>query len=244
MAKLTGLKDNLDELLALKNATDEEADLYFYGDIVSSWWGAWDNTDQYPESVKEFLKKAAGKNLNVHINSGGGAVFAGITIYNMLRSFPGKVTVYIDGMAASIASVIALAGDRIVMRTGSSLMIHKPMISMWGAYNAAELSEMAVQLDEIQKCIMQVYKEKKKASASLSEIEEMVNKETWLTSDTAAEYFDVEIETSLQAVACNSEYIEKFFELPPQYAQGKEKLIDIEKINAEMELLELGGIKK
>lgn len=243
MAKLLEVKDNLGKLLALKNSTDEEVDLFFYGDIVSSWWGAWDNTDQYPESVRKFLDDAKGKNLNVHINSGGGSVFAGITIYNMLKNFSGRVTVYIDGMAASIASVIAMAGDRIVMRTGSSLMIHKPMMVMWGAYNAAELTEIAAQLEEIQKCIMQVYKENKKDSADLSEIEEMVNRETWLTSDTASQYFDVEVETSLEAVACESEYMAKFFEVPPQYAPGTRNHADIEKVKAEVELLELGGYR-
>lgn len=243
MAKIIEVKDNLEEILKLKNETAEEADLYFYGDIVSSWWGAWDDTDQYPESVKKFLDGAKGKKLNVHINSGGGSVFAGITIYNMLKHFNGNVTVYIDGLAASIASVIAMAGDRIVMRTGSSLMIHKPMMCICGGFNSDELIEIADQLDQIQNCIMQVYKEKKKECADISEIEEMVNKETWLTSDKAAEYFDVEIETSMQAVACDSEYITNFIGVPPQYAQGKEKQVNIEKLKAQYELLKIGGPK-
>lgn len=243
MAKIFEVKDNLEEILKLKNETAEEADLYFYGDIVSSWWGAWDDTDQYPESVKKFLDGAKGKNLNVHINSGGGSVFAGITIYNMLKNFAGKVTVYIDGLAASIASVIAMAGDRVIMRTGSSLMIHKPMMCILGAHNADELIEIADQLDQIQNCIMQVYKENKAEGADISEIEEMVNKETWLTSDEAAKYFDVEIETSMQAVACDSEYITQFIGVPPQYAQGKEKQVNIEKLKAQYELLKIGGPK-
>lgn len=241
MAKLIEQRDNLKELLTLKNETGEEADLYFYGDIVSSWWGAWDDTDQYPDSVKKFLEGAAGKNINVHINSGGGAVFAGITIYNMLKHFDGQVTVYVDGMAASIASVIAMAGDRIVLRTGASLMVHKPSAVLWGGYNADELQQMAAQLDEIQKCIVQVYKEHKAEGADLNEIEEAVNKETWLTSDEAAALFNVEIETSLQAVACKSEYIAKFLDCPPQYAQGEENRADIETVKAEYEILNLGG---
>lgn len=237
------LKDNLKNLLEIKNATDEEVELYIYGDIVSSWWGAWDNTDQYPESVKKFLEGADGKNINVHINSGGGSVFAGITIYNMLKHHNGDVTVYVDGTAASIASVIAMAGDRIILRTGASLMVHKPLLCLCGGYNADELRQMAGQLDEIQKCIMQAYKEKRAEGVSLEEIEEAVNKETWLTSDAAAEMFDVEIETSLQAVACESEYIAKFLECPPQYAQDKKNLADIEKVKAEYEILNLGGPK-
>lgn len=242
MAKIINPKDNLKELLTLKNETDESADLYFYGDIVSSWWGVWDDTDQYPESVKKFLENAAGKNINVHINSGGGAVFAGITIYNMLKHFDGYITVYVDGMAASIASVIAMAGDRIILRTGASLMVHKPSAVLFGGYNADELQQMAAQLDEIQKCIMQVYKEHKADGVELSKIEEAVNKETWLTSDEATELFNVEIETSMQAVACESEYIAKFLNCPPQYAQGK-IMADIKTVKVEYEILNLGGPK-
>ena len=123
MSKIQFPVDNLQNFLEIKNQTENSADLYFYGDIVSSWWGAWDDTDQYPEAVKNFLDGVKGKDLNIHINSGGGSVFAGITIYNMLKNHSGFKTVYIDGLAASIASVIALAGDKVVMRTGSSLMI-------------------------------------------------------------------------------------------------------------------------
>lgn len=241
MAKLLEIKDNLEDLLKIKNETDEEADLYFYGDIVSSWWGAWDDADQYPEAVKKFLDSTKGKNINVHINSGGGSVFAGISIYNMLKNHNGKVTVYVDGMAASIASVIAMAGDRVIMRTGSSLMVHKPMMCLLGAYNSDEMLQIATELDEIQKCIMQVYKEHKAEGATLEKIEEAVNKETWLTSDEATAFFDIEIETSLQAVACESEYIAKFFDNPPQYARGKENKADIETVKAQYEILELGG---
>lgn len=243
MARLIEQKDNLKDLLTLKNETAEEADLYFYGDIVSSWWGAWDDTDQYPEAVKKFLEGAAGKNINVHINSGGGSVFAGITIYNMLQHFDGQVTVYVDGTAASIASVIAMAGDRIILRTGASLMVHKPSAVLWGGYNADELQQMAAQLDEIQKCIMQVYKENKAAGVDLAQIEEAVNRETWLTSDEAADLFNVEIETSMQAAACESEYIARFLERPPQYAQGQGSKADIETVKAEYEILNLGGYK-
>ena len=82
-------KDNLKQFLTVKNSTLATADLYFYGDIVSSWWGAWDDTDQYPEAIRDFLKEQEGKDLNIYINSGGGSVFAGIAIYNMLLRHKG-----------------------------------------------------------------------------------------------------------------------------------------------------------
>ena len=71
----------------VKNETATSADLYFYGDIVSDWWGAWQEEDQYPEAIKNFLSGQQGKSLNIYINSGGGSVFAGIAIYNMIRRF-------------------------------------------------------------------------------------------------------------------------------------------------------------
>lgn len=229
-------KDNLKEFLAVKKKNETEADLYFYGDIVSSWWGAWDDTDQYPEAVKNFLDEVQGKKLNIHINSGGGSVFAGISIYNMIKNFKGEKVVYIDGMAASIASVIALAGDRIIMRTGSSLMIHKPLICIWGGYNADDMRKMADDLDQIQKCIMQVYKENAKSSSDMAKIEEMVNKETWLTSEEAEQYFNIEIE-NIQAVACSSDYIEKFLAKPNPQNNNKNMLK--EKLQVELNLLSL-----
>ena len=71
----------------IKNITDTTADLYFYGDIVSDWWGAWQEEDQYPDAIKNFLAEANGRDLNIYINSGGGSVFAGIAIYNMLKRY-------------------------------------------------------------------------------------------------------------------------------------------------------------
>lgn len=235
----TFLSENLDSMMTAKNVTDESVDLYIYGDIVSSWWGAWDKEDQYPGAIKDFIQKADGKGINVHINSNGGSVFAGIAIYNMLRNYDGKVTVYIDGVAASIASVIAMAGDRIIMRTGSALMVHSPMLCLCGGYNAAEMREMAAQLDEIQKCIMQVYNTRKKAEIGENSIEELVNAETWLTSDAASEYFDIEQE-ELAAVATESEFMFKFMDIPEKL-KNKRNEEALEKAKAELELLSLYG---
>lgn len=236
MAK-TFINENLDSIMKPKNTTDSSVDLYIYGDIVSSWWGTWDEEDKYPSAVRDFVRTANGKDINVHINSNGGSVFAGIAIYNMLKHYEGKVTVYIDGVAASIASVIAMAGDRIVMRTGSALMVHRPMICLFGGYNAAEMREMATQLDEIQKCIMQVYNTKKKPEVSAEAIEKIVAAETWLPSESAMEYFDVEEET-LAAVATESEFMFKYLNIPPKM---KNKVDDkaLEKAKAELELLNL-----
>lgn len=205
-------KNNLNEFLKVKNSTDISADLYFYGDIVSDWWGAWTDEDQYPDAVKNFLNDHKGKDLNIHINSGGGSVFAGITIYNMLKNHKGYKTVYIDGLAASIASVIALAGDKIVMGTGTQFMIHKPL--SWITGNADDMRECANLLDQIQEGIMQVYKENLKNEDDYEIIEAMVNAETWLSNEEACKYFNIEINSTIEAVACTSDYFEKYIRTP------------------------------
>ncbi len=238
MAKV--IQDNLKNLLELKNVTSDSAELYFYGDIVSNWWGAWDDTDQYPETVKKFLDGAKGKNLNIHINSGGGSVFAGITIYNMIKNHKGYKTAYIDGVAASIASTIPFACDKVIMRTGSALMVHKPLYSLWGMYNANDFRKMAEDLDAVQACIMQVYKENVKLGVDINSIEEMVNTETWLTSDEAEKYFNIEVESTFQAVACSSEYLEKFSTIPESLRLENKKLS--KQYQAQLNLLKLGGI--
>lgn len=76
--------------MEIKNATTEKAELYFYGDIVSAEWEKWDDADTCPDDVCSFLKEVEDvKELNIYINSGGGSVFAGMAIYNMLKRFKG-----------------------------------------------------------------------------------------------------------------------------------------------------------
>ena len=246
MSDPVNAQDNLTQLLTPQNETDDSMDLYIYGDIVSSWWGAWDKDDQYPSNIRDFIQKAAGRRINMHINSGGGSVFAGMAIYNLLKNYQGEVITYIYGRAASIASVIALAGDKIVMRTGSAIMIHKPAYVLWGAYNADDFRHLADDLDEIQRAIMQVYRENKTKDADEAEIEEMVNAETWMISDEAVKYFDrIEVE-AMQAVAmAKSDFIAHYARaVPPQFAQGKpDDKEDIEAARAlrarEIEIIEM-----
>ena len=234
------MNENLNQFLEVKNVTESTADLYFYGDIVSSWWGAWDDTDQYPESVKKCMDKAKGKDLNIYINSGGGSVFAGMTIYNMIKRHEGKTTVYVDGLAGSIASVIALAGDRVIMRTGSTFMIHKPLFALWGGYNADDFRKMAQDLDVIQECIMQVYRDNLRPGVNPEEVEQMVNEETFMSSEKASKYFNIEIERGHQAVACSSEFLKNFAKNQQMIPISKtdEKA---EKIQAHLKLLKLKG---
>lgn len=189
--------------MTIKNQTDSSADLFFYGDIVSeTWQSEWYEDDMAPGDVKEFLDQLDGtENINIHINSGGGSVFGGIAIYNMLRRNNAHKTVYVDGLAASIASVIMMAGDEIVMPKNATVMIHKPSASyFFTTKNADDLRKDAESLDTCQEAIMQTYMTK--AKVDKEEIEQKVNNETWLTGEEVAELFDVKVEEANDAVAC------------------------------------------
>lgn len=189
--------------MTIKNQTDSSADLFFYGDIVNeTWQSEWHEDDMAPGDVKKFLDQLDGtENINIHINSGGGSVFGGIAIYNMLRRNNAHKTVYVDGLAASIASVIMMAGDEIVMPKNATVMIHKPSASyFFTTKNADDLRKDAESLDTCQEAIMQTYMTK--AKVDKEEIEQKVNDETWLTGEEAAELFDIKVEEANDAVAC------------------------------------------
>ena len=164
-----------------KNETETSADLYFYGDITSDYWGAWQSEDQYPESIKNFLSEHAGKDINIFINSGGGSVFAGIAIYNMLRrhALKNSVKVTVDGLAGSIASVIAFAGSEPPkIPSNAFLMIHNPWILTEG--NAEDLRKAADDLDEIREGILNIYEEHLKEGVAIDDIKKLMDAETWL----------------------------------------------------------------
>lgn len=204
--------------LEIKNMTDVSTDLYFYGDIVSDWWGAWQNEDQYPDAIKNFLSQAEGKDLNVYVNSGGGSVFAGMAIYNMIKRHgeKNKVKVYIDGLAGSIASVIAFAGtEPPEIPSNAFLMIHKP----WGAIsgNADEMRKMADDLDKIQTGIMNVYEDHLAEGVTIDQVETLVNAETWLDGKEAAKYFNIAQTDAADYVAAVGDYLNYAGKLPEKF---------------------------
>lgn len=227
MAKIT---DNLAQLLEIKNSTSDSADLYFYGNIVSSWWGAWDQADQYPQAVKRFLDGVKGKKLNIYINSGGGALFAGMAIYNMLKRHQGYKTVHVDGLAASIASVIALAGDKVIIPANAFFMVHRPWITASG--DVDELLKMVELLESAEKAAISVYAEHLKPGVSVEEIQKLVHDETWMTGEEAAKYFNVEVAPAVKAVAYAGELN---FQKVPQSIQKKDLA------QARLSLLKLKG---
>lgn len=200
------------KFLEIKNKTVDSAELYFYGDIVSSSWGVWEEEDQCPNSVKSFLDEVKDKSkLDIYINSGGGNVFAGMAIYNMLKRHKAYKTVYVDGLAGSIASVIALAGDKIVIPSNAYMMIHKPWSYALG--NASELKKISEDLDKIEDGIINVYMEHAKEGMPENKIREYVNNETWFSGREVGNVFNVEVSADKNFEA-KSEYFSQYKTVP------------------------------
>lgn len=203
----------MNKFLSVKNLTNDSADIYFYGDIVSSEWGKWEDSDTAPEDVREQLKQVEGvQNLNIYINSGGGSVFAGLAIYNMLKRHQAHKKVYVDGMAASIASVIAMAGDEINVPSNAFLMIHKPWAMSIG--NANDLRKLADDLDSIESGLLNVYEENLAEGVDIETVKQMVNAETWLNGKEAAEIFNINVAPANTVAASASEYLKKYNKVP------------------------------
>ncbi|MFB4424811.1 head maturation protease, ClpP-related [Streptomyces sp. QL37] len=153
----------------IRNAADaDEAELLIY-DEIGGWFG---NT---PGEIVDELRAVTAPNLRVRINSPGGSVFDGIAIANAIRLHPANVTVQVDGIAASAASVIAMAGDRIVMTPQSQLMIHDASGMCFG--NAADMTEMATLLDTQSDNIADAYAER--AGGTREEWRERMRAESW-----------------------------------------------------------------
>lgn len=158
---------------------EKEAEIWIYEDIGSGWFGGL--------SAKQFAKdiKEAGDldSIILRINSPGGEVFDGIAIYNILRTHKASVTTYIDGLAASIASVIAMAADagKLFMADNAIMMIHNAWT--FAAGDANGFRKMAEDLDKINTSIIKSYVNR--ASISEEEIRVMMDAETWMNADEA-----------------------------------------------------------
>lgn len=153
-------------------------ELLIYSDIGENWMG--DGVSA--KSIKDQLDGFSGA-LDVRINSGGGDVFDGFAIYNLISQYEGETTVYIDGLAASAASVIAMAGDNIVMSENALMMIHDPWTMTVGA--ADDIRKTADLLDKVKSSIVTTYHTQ--TGIDSDEISAMMSAETWLTADESIE---------------------------------------------------------
>lgn len=166
----------------IDNEEQEEADLFIYGDIVDfAWW----EDDVSANDIRKKLNETNAKTINVHINSLGGDTFTGVAIYNLLRtkSKTSKIITYVDAIAASAASIIAMAGDKIIMPSNTLMMIHNCWTLSIG--NANELRKTASDMDKIMDAVIQCYLSKIKITEE--ELRTLLDDETYLTAQEALE---------------------------------------------------------
>lgn len=163
----------------VRNENDESRTLFLNGEISDETWYGDEVT---PKMFKEELQDGEG-DITVWINSPGGDVFAAAQIYNMLMDYKGNVTVKIDGLAASAASVIAMAGTEVQMSPVAMMMIHNPATIAIG--DSSEMQKAIDMLDEVKESIMNAYEIK--TGLSRSRISHLMDAESWFNAKKAVE---------------------------------------------------------
>lgn len=198
-----------------KVINNKEAELTLYGEISSeTWWG----DEVTPKQFKSDLDDLGDIDvLNVYINSPGGDVFAGQTIHSILKRNKAHINIHIDGLAASIASIVAMAGDTIYMPKNAMMMIHNPWTMAAG--NAEDFRKMADDLDKIRESLIEAYLSKAK-DMERDKLIELLDAETWLTAEECKEYGfcdEMEEEKQIAASIRDTSILCKYKNTPKKY---------------------------
>ena len=166
-------------------------EIYLYGEIQSDWYDWWNGQIVESTTSANYVRKAVSEagdvdEIKVYINSIGGSVSEGNAIYNILKRSPATKTVYVDAFAYSVASVIAMAGDKIIMPSNTTMMIHNAMMGAYG--NSAELRQAADNLDTINEASCNTYLVKAKDKLTKEKLNELLDAETFFTAEQALSY--------------------------------------------------------
>lgn len=230
---------------------DKQADIFIYGEIVSY---KWDDSDTTATSFKKDLDDLGDVNtINLHINSPGGNVFEGVAIGNMLKQHKAQVNVYVDALAASIASIIAMSGNTILMPKNSMMMIHNPLSIAWG--NAKDFRKKADDLDKIGLSMQTTYLNKAGDKLDQDTLQKLMDNDTWLSADDAYSYglCDVVEEENKIAACINNELFSKYHNIPknlllltdsiaPMDMEKRKRMAEEARQSAEYTKTILGGI--
>lgn len=162
----------------MKALNDGKAEIFIYSDIGYDWWEDKSTAQLFAEELKNLGDISS---IDLHINSNGGDVFDGQAIHSLIKNHKGFVTAYIDGLAASIATVIAMGADKVIMPKNAMMMIHNAWTGLYG--NANDLRKMADDLDHINDTIVNTYLAKVKDKTDEATIRDLMNKESWLNAE-------------------------------------------------------------
>lgn len=212
--------------LNLVNKKGTKAEILCYGIIGDGWWDDV-SSDEIARELQEFGEL---DEINLRINSPGGSVYAGCAIYSTLKRHPAKINIYIDGLCASIATVVAMAGDTINMSSVGSFMIHNPWTVMAG--DSKELRDKAEILDKLKESIIEAYMTKVKVTKE--ELVAMMDKETTLTSSEAlAKGFITNIEFNPTPMNLNYPIMNMYNQKHNIKTEEKEDKMAVEKMTME-----------
>jgi len=165
--------------------------------------------------VQSQLEAAAGQDVEVHISSVGGSAFDAIAIYDLLKKYAGNVVTYIDALAASAASIVAMGGKTVVMSKYALLMIHKPMVGSGG--NADELLKDVQMLNIVQSRLAQIYMDKTGLDGVT--VNSLINSVTWLSADQALDLGFIDLVEDYSTDITNSAIIKNYISTAPAVYQ-------------------------
>lgn len=210
----------------IKNLSDDEAELLFYGEIASEkpWWSDGEGIVTPKKFIDDLKSLSDKQNITLRINSPGGDVFAAHAIYTQLKTHSAKITAIVDGLAASAATIPLMAANTTKIPSNAMVMVHNPMLVLWGYYNAGELEKMAETLENIKESIINAYMTK--TSLDKKTLSKMMDAETWMTGEQAVEkgfadellFDDVQaaVNGNLLVVNSISHDLSRFKHIPPQ----------------------------
>lgn len=202
-------------------ASDERGEIHIYDDIVPTGWEWGEETSA--STFRDDLKALDGVSvIDLRINSGGGDVFEASAIYNMLKRHKARVEVHIDGLAASAASVVAMAGDKITMPKNAMMMIHNAWTIGFG--NHHDLRKQADDLEKINESSVKQAYLSKNPELDIEELTNMMDQETWLAADEALELglVDEVVQATQVAASLTDEQKARYKNAPSSLVEKKE----------------------
>ena len=218
----------------VNKTSDESAEVFLYGDI-----GGWGDGIGAEEFAKDVAALDVGT-IDVRLNSGGGSVFEGQAIYNALSRHSAKIIMNIDGIAASIASVIAMAGDEIRITEGSHVMIHKPWSMAIG--DAESMRKEAEVLDSLESGIVDIYAAR--TGKDRKQLEDWIGAETWFKGQAAVDagFADLVIPAKRKEKAAKSNILALYGGTPKELLELEESVPNAR--NVERILREVEGLSQ
>lgn len=208
----------------IKAAAEKVGDIYIYGRIVGY---RWNDDDVTAKSFKDDLDALGDiDTLNLYVNSSGGSVFTAQTIYSILKRHSAVKNAYVDGLAASAASFLIMAADKIHIPKNATMMIHKPMTYAFG--NSTELRKEADVLDKVEVGMIAAYMSHIGDTITEEKLKELLDAESWLTAQECVDYglADELIEEKNVAACIDSDLIARYKNVPEFLIQNRSESLD------------------